>query len=216
MKYLFSDDELNKENQRLKDENEFYKKLGLQIKKPTKKDVLLGKLEDEAVTKCEMLMNRLGLAASQRKVVEFANEKAKACGRPAIAIELHDGRIITGKRSKLFAQSAALLLNALKALAGINDEIPLLTPMVIEPIMNLKVESLKNNNPIIHAEEILIALAIQANTNPLANLALKKLPELAGCEAHASCMINTNDLKLLNKIGVRVTEEPISLLFKIN
>lgn len=182
----------------------------------TKKDVLLGKLEDEAVTKCEMLMNRLGLSASQRRVVEFANEKAKTSGRPAIAIELHDGRVITGKRSKLFAQSAALLLNALKALAGINDEIPLLTPMVIEPIMSLKVESLKNNNPIIHAEEILIALAIQANTNPLANLALKKLPELAGCEAHASCMINTNDLKLLNKIGVRVTEEPISLLFKIN
>lgn len=182
----------------------------------TKKDVLLGKLEEEAVIKCEMLMNRLGLAANQRKVVEFANEKAKSSGSPAIAIELADGRVITGKRSKLLAQSAALLLNALKALAGINDEIPLLTPMVIEPIMNLKVESLKNNNPIIHAEEILIALAIQANTNPLANLALKKLPELAGCEAHASCMINTNDLKLLNKIGVRVTEEPISLLFKIN
>lgn len=180
----------------------------------TKKDVLLGKLEECCVTKCEILMNRLGINPSSREIIEVANKKAEKSGVPAIAIKLHDGRIITGKRSKLLSQTAALLLNALKTLASINDEIPLLSPNVIEPITSLKVDSLKQENPQIHGEEILIALAIQANSNPLADLALKKLSELSGCEAHSSCILNVNDLKLFKRIGVNMTEEAKNYIIK--
>lgn len=180
----------------------------------TKKNVLTGKYEEDAVTKCEMLMNRVGTSIASRKVVDFALEKAQKSGVPAIAIELHDGRIITGKRSNLLSQTAALLLNALKALAGINDELPLLSKSVIEPMIELKLDYLKGDRPKIHGEEILIALAIQANTNPLAELALKKLPELDKCEGHASCILNVNDLKLFQRIGVRMTEEPQNYILK--
>ena len=180
----------------------------------TKKDVLLGKLEDCCVTKCEILMNRLNIDSSSREVIKIANDKADLTGVPAIAIKLHNGQIITGKRSKLLSQTAALLLNALKTLANINDELPLLSPSVIEPITSLKVNSLKQESPQIHGEEILIALAIQANSNPLAELALKKLVELNGCEAHASCILNTNDLRLFKRIGVRMTEEAKNYIIK--
>lgn len=180
----------------------------------TKKEVLLGKLDEESITKCEMLMNRLAISPASRKVIDVANTKANKIGAPVIAIELHDGRVITGKRSELLTSTAAVLLNCLKALAGINDELPLISPSVIEPIISLKVDSLKNNNPKIHGDEILIALAIQAISNPLADLALKKLNELNKCEAHSSCILSADDLKLFQKIGVRVTEEPQSYFFK--
>lgn len=180
----------------------------------TKKNVLTGKYEEDKILKSEMLLNRLQLDPNNRKVREIALQKAEKLGVPTIALELSDGRIVTGKRSKLLSQTAALLLNALKTLAGINDNIPLLSPSVIEPIVSLKVDSLKKDSPVIHGEEILVALAIQANTNPLADLAIKQLPMLKNLEAHASCILNVNDLKLFQQIGVRMTEEARNYILK--
>ncbi|MBO7121116.1 MAG: DUF1846 family protein, partial [Bacilli bacterium] len=100
--------------------------------------------------------------------------------------------------------------NALKTLAKIDDKIPLISPEVIKPIQDLKVNSLNNHNPRLHAEEVLIALAIQANSNPLANIALKQLPKLKGCQVHSSVILQETDANTFKKLGIDVTEEAIS------
>ena len=181
-----------------------------------KKDFLLGKIGEEAMDKIEMLMKRLDLKVEDRNCVVPALKKAEKIGSPVIAIELKDGTIITGKRSRLLTSSAATLLNALKYLAGIDDKLLLLSPSVIEPIQNLKLGALHNHSETIHAEEILIALAIQANTNPLAELCLRKLNELEDCEAHSSCLLAPVDLKTFKKLGVRMTEEATSYFYKVS
>lgn len=180
----------------------------------TEKNIMIGKIDDSCIEKSQMLLNRSGVELSSRKVVAVALEKAAKTEVPAIALELKNGKIVTGKRSKLLSQSAALLLNCLKELADIKDSIPLLSKSVIEPIKQLKIGLLNNENPIIHAEQILIALVIQASSNPLAELALTKLPELRGCEAHSSCILNANDLKIFKQIGVNMTEEPQNYILK--
>ena len=118
--------------------------------------------------------------------------------------------MITGKRTLLFGAPAACLLNALKSLANIYDSLTLIARNVIEPIQKLKTVDLKNHNPRLHAEEVLIALAIQATTNTLSEHALKQLPKLAGCQAHSSIILPESDLKTFKKLGIEVTEEPIS------
>ncbi|MBP5694492.1 MAG: DUF1846 domain-containing protein [Bacilli bacterium] len=181
-----------------------------------KKDFLLGKIVEEAMDKIEMLIKLLYLKVEDRNCVVPALKKAEKIGSPVIAIELKDGTIITGKRSRLLTSSAATLLNALKYLAGIDDKLLLLSPSVIEPIQNLKLGALHNHSETIHAEEILIALAIQANTNPLAELCLRKLNELEDCEAHSSCLLAPVDLKTFKKLGVRMTEEATSYFYKVS
>ena len=181
-----------------------------------KKDFLLGKINEEAMAKIEMLMKRLDLKIEDRKCVLPAVKKAERIGSPVIALELKDGTIITGKRSALLTSSAAVLLNALKHLAGIDDKLLLISRNVIEPIQKLKLNALHNHSETIHAEEILIALAIQANTNPLAELCLSKLNELEDCEAHSSCLLAPVDLKTFKKLGVRITEEATSYFYKVS
>ncbi len=181
-----------------------------------KKDFLLGKINEEAMAKIEMLMKRLDLKIEDRKCVLPAVKKAERIGSPVIALELKDGTIITGKRSALLTSSAAVLLNALKYLAGIDDKLLLISRNVIEPIQKLKLNALHNHSETIHAEEILIALAIQANTNPLAELCLSKLNELEDCEAHSSCLLAPVDLKTFKKLGVRITEEATSYFYKVS
>ncbi|MCF0107567.1 MAG: DUF1846 family protein, partial [Bacilli bacterium] len=112
----------------------------------------------------------------------------------------------------LLSASAAMLLNATKYLANIGDAIHLISPNVIKPVQDLKVGTLKNANPKIRANEILVALAIQASSNPLAELAVSKLKELDGCEAHSSSLMSVNDLNTLTKLGIRVTEEPTNFV----
>lgn len=180
----------------------------------TKKDFLMGVVDEGPLEKSEMLLKRMNLSIDNRRCVKIANSKASKISCPVIAIELKDGYIATGKRSDLFTSSAAVLLNALKHLAGIDDKLILLTRQVIDPIQKLKTESLHNNSPKIHGEEILIALAIQANSNPLAELCLNKISELDGCEAHSSCILAMADLKTFNKLGVRITEEAQSYSYK--
>ena len=124
-------------------------------------------------------------------------------------IELNDGTIVTGKTSKLMGAAAAALLNALKKLGGIDDSFLLLPAVLMEPLQKLKVENLGNNNPRLHSDEILIALAISATTNPVAAMAMEQLPKLRGCQAHVSVMLTNVDKTIYKKLGIDLTSEPL-------
>ncbi len=170
-------------------------------------DLRLGHAEEEAVRKVELLMNQAGITTDMRPVVKAALDRAQETELPAAAIELPDGRIITGKTSSLLGASSAALLNALKALGGIDHRIPLISPTVIEPIQNLKIQHLGNRNPRLHTDEILIALSICAAMNPTAGMALKQLPKLRGCEAHSSVILSPVDETTFRKLGMNLTCE---------
>ena len=167
-----------------------------------------GTCTDEAVRKLELLMKKAGTEPSIRTVVSTALEKAEQTGLPAAAMELPDGRIVTGRTSSLLGASAALLLNALKALGDIRDELHLISPVVIDPIQHLKVNHLGNRNPRLHTDEILIALSISAATNPTAALAMSQLSKLRGCEVHSSVILSPVDEKTFKRLGVNLTCEP--------
>ena len=175
----------------------------------TKKNHLYGKFSDESVDKAAMLMNQVGVTSDDRPCIKACLEKEAKAQTPCVAIELEDGQIITGKTSELLRAPAAALLNCIKTLANIDDNLMLLSPNVIGPIQKLKVQQLGNRNPRLHAEEILIALAINANTNPFAEYALKQLPKLKGAQLHSSVILQEVDLNTLKKLGIQVTEEPI-------
>lgn len=162
----------------------------------------------EEVRKIELIMNSIGLSSDDRPVVAKALEKAEKTGGSAVAIELHDGTIITGKTSSLLGASSACLMNALKYLAGIDKKLLLIAPGVIEPIQHLKVEHLGNHNPRLHTDELLIALSICAVTNPLVELAIDQLDKLRGCEAHSTVILSRVDENLFSKLGVNITYEP--------
>ncbi|MCI9273182.1 MAG: DUF1846 domain-containing protein [Clostridiales bacterium] len=166
-----------------------------------------GRLDKEAVYKVELLMNKVGVSTEDRTVAKAALTRAEQTGLPAAAIELDNGKIITGKTSSLLGASAAVLLNALKELGGINHKMPLISPIVIEPIQNLKTKHLGNSNPRLHTDEILIALSISAATNPTAELALRQLPKLRGCEAHSSVILSQVDDSVFRKLGMNLTCE---------
>lgn len=175
----------------------------------TLKNRFFGKYDETCVNKAVMLMNHAGVDTSSRKCVVKAIEKAKENDTPYMALELNDGRIITGKTSTLLRSPAAVVLNSLKALANIDDSLMLISRNVIEPIQDLKVKSLGHRNPRLHLDDVLIALAISANTNPVAELALKQLPKLAGTQAHSTVLLSGVDLSSLKKLGVQVTEEAV-------
>lgn len=156
----------------------------------------------------ELLMNQLGVSVADRPVAAAALARAEATGNPALAMQLPDGRMVTGKTSPLLGASAALLLNALKELGGIHHDIPLISPIVIEPIQQLKVQHMGNHNPRLHTDEILIALSICAATNPTAALAMEQLPKLRGAEAHSSVILSRVDERVFQKLGVNITCEP--------
>ena len=164
-----------------------------------------GKATDAQVFKLELLMKKAGVSADERRVVAPALTKAAETGLPAAAMELPDGRIITGKTSDLLGASAALLLNALKALANIDDELHLISPKVIDPIQHLKVDHLGNRNPRLHTDEVLIALSISAATDPTAEKAMEQLGNLRGCEVHSSVILSAVDEKTFKRLGVNLT-----------
>lgn len=176
----------------------------------TRLKIFLGKLPNEALEKMEMLMNKVGVQPTDRKCVKKALEVEKKENEPSEAIELENGKIITGHRSQLLGASAALLLNTLKYFAKIDKSIYLLSPSVIEPIVTLKVNYLHRNYAGIRAQEVLIALSIQAITNPLAELALKQLPKLKGLELHSSTILSEVERSTLKALGINVTEEPVN------
>ena len=167
-----------------------------------------GTADPNEVRKIELIMNSLGLTPADRPVVAAALEKAEKTGGPAVALELNDGRIVTGKTSSLLGASSACLLNAVKALAGIDKKLPLIAPGVIEPIQHLKVEHLGNHNPRLHTDELLIALSICSVTNPMAGCAIEQLDNLKGCEAHSSVILSHVDEDLFKKLGINISFEP--------
>lgn len=162
----------------------------------------------ETVGKIEMLMKQMGIAPSERPVIGAANEKAELTGGPAAAIQLPNGSIITGKTSPLLGAGAAMILNALKALANISDEVELISPSVIKPVQHLKVDHLGNHNPRLHVDETLIALAISAVSSKRAAAALEQLDNLKGLDAHSSVILSSTDVRTFKKLGVNMTCEP--------
>ncbi|MBQ9608800.1 MAG: DUF1846 domain-containing protein [Lachnospiraceae bacterium] len=162
----------------------------------------------DEIYKIELLMRQVEATIDDRPVVAAALKKAEKTGNPAVAMQLEDGRIITGKTIDLLGSSSVLLLNVLKELAGIPDEIELISPTIIEPIQRLKVEHLGNHNPRLHTDEVLIALSICAVTNPTAELAMQQLSKLNGLEAHSTVILSKVDEQSFKKLGVNITYEP--------
>ena len=171
--------------------------------------VRMGLSEGEDVTKIEFLMKKSGIVTSDRRVIGAALVRAESTGGPAVALELPDGQIVTGKTTDLLGPASAALLNALKTLAGISHSIPLISPNVIEPISDLKINHMGNHNPRLHTDEVLIALAISATTNPVAELAMQQIGKLKHSDLHSTTMLSSVDLNMLKKLGIEVTCEPV-------
>ncbi len=171
-------------------------------------NVRQGLSEESEVAKIELLMNQMGISTADRPVARAALDKAKATGAPATAIQLDDGKIITGKTSSLLGASSSMLLNVLKELGGIPDDIELLSPTIIEPIQNMKTGVLGNHNPRLHIDEILIALSICAATNGTAKKALDQVEKLKGLEVHSTVILSRVDEQTFKKLGVNLTCEP--------
>ena len=169
----------------------------------------LGNLEESVVFKLELLMKQAGVTTDDRRVTVAAKEKAAKTNAISSAIELHDGTIITSKTSALLGTSAALILNAVKHLAGIPHEEKLIPVSMIEPIQNMKVSYLKGNNPRLHTDEVLIMLSMLSLTDENCQKAIEQLPKLDGCQVHTTVMLSEVDKKIFKKLGVDVTMESV-------
>ena len=167
------------------------------------------KVGDAVVAKLEFLMQQNEITVQIRKAVAAARDKQAKTNEPACAIELNDGTIVTGKTTRLLGAVSAMLLNALKILAGIDDKVMLLSPSIIEPIQRLKTVHLGGHNPRLHSDEILIALSISAVTNPVAALAMQALAGLKGAECHSTVILSQVDVNVLKKLGINYTADPI-------
>ena len=167
-----------------------------------------GRCDDEVMRKLEIVMQQAGVTPEICPAVAACLQKAEETGAPAGAMVLPDGSVVTGKTSSLLGASAALLLNALKAMAGIDHKLKLIPASVIEPISRLKTGNLGHRNPRLHSDEVLIALAISGLTNPLAAMVQEQLSSLRGCDAHFSVIISEEDEKLYKRLGINVTCQP--------
>lgn len=172
-------------------------------------DLKMGRGKQEAVDKIVSLMNQAGIGAEDRKVIKAALDRsAETEGQPAVAIELPDGKIVTGKTSNLLGASSAALLNAAKHLAGLPEDLLMIAPSIIEPIQELKTGILKGRNPRLHSDETLIALSMSANTNPVAKKALEAIEGLKDCDAHSTVILSQVDMDVYRKLGINLTCEP--------
>lgn len=167
------------------------------------------RVPESAVKKIEFLMNDLGISPEDRQVAVLAREKAELTGDAALALELPNGQTVTGKTSDLFGPSAAVIINAIKALAGIDKATHLIAPEYVTPIQDLKINHLGNRNPRLHSNEILIALAITAQTNPEAKRAMEELENLRGSEVHSTVILPEEDKNVFRKLGINVTVDPV-------
>ena len=184
-----------------------YFKTGCEYKK--------GYVEKETFERSKLIMEELELRPEDRRVVIPARERSarlreesnknEVC--PAVAMELNDGTILTGKGSNVMDATAAVLLNVVKYLANISDEIHLISPVILEPIRNLKSKTLGGRSSALDCEEILIALSICAATNPTAQVAMDKLSMLRGCQAHSTTILSHNDEQIFNKLGIDITSD---------
>jgi uncharacterized protein (UPF0371 family) len=167
-----------------------------------------GLISDDEVTKLSLLMKQANINPESRKTVEVALKKEAETGAPAAAMELPDGTLLTGRTSDLLGAASGLLLNALKHMAGLDDSILLMSPHVIEPIMDLKVNHLGNNNPRIHTDETLLALSICATTDDNAKRAMEQISNLRGCEVHSTVILSPVDERIFKRLGINLTCEP--------
>ena len=173
-----------------------------------------GEAAENEVYKIELLMKQARITTDDRKVTVAAKKRAEELGMPTAAIELPDGQVITSKTSDFLGASAALLLNALKHLAGIDHDTKLIKPEAIAPIQELKVRYLGGKNPRLHTDEVLIALTLAACTDENAKRSLEQLPKLKGCQVHTSVMLSEVDIKIYKKLGVDLTSEPVQTIRK--
>ena len=171
-------------------------------------DAKKGRVAKEVVAKLELLMSKSGISVEDRKAVFPALEKAEQTNAPAVAIELNDGRIVTGKTGELLGASAACLLNALKLLGGIEDSVQLISPTIIEPLQYLKVKHMGAVNPRLHTDEVLMALSICAVNDPKAKKAVAQLDKLKHCEVHSTVMLAHVDERTFKSLGMHLTCEP--------
>ncbi|MGN0526286.1 MAG: DUF1846 domain-containing protein [Acutalibacteraceae bacterium] len=169
-----------------------------------------GARNDSDITKIESLMNQAGISVdTQRPAVKAAlNRSAETGDKPAVAIELPDGTMVTGKTSDLLGSASAALLNALKVIAGIDKKTDLIERKVIEPIQALKTDILGNRNPRLHTDEVLIALAMSAVDSEDAKKAFDVIKSLKGSEAHATVILSATDRATFRKLGINLTCEP--------
>ena len=197
--YCIIDEEFVQENSRQEIIRRYYSALI---------DVRKGLISKDTISKIEILMQRMNISISDRAVVKPALEKELITNTPCCALQLPDGRIVTGKTGKLLGASAAALLNALKILGGIDDEVFLISSSVIEPIQKLKVEHMGSINPRLHTDEILLSLAVCAATDKKAKIAMEQLSWLRGSQFHSSVILSPVDEITLKKLGIHVTYEP--------
>ena len=193
------DDEVCREASRQEIIRRYYKSMNA---------LLTGTGKEEEVYKIELLLKQAHASLEDRKVVPASLSMEEKTGAPAAALELPDGQIGFGKTSDLLGASSALLLNALKELAGIDHKTHVISPDAIRPIQELKIRYLGSKNPRLHMDETMIALSISAATNPDARLALEQIPKLKGCQAHTSVMLSSVDILSFRKLGVELTCEP--------
>ncbi len=185
-----------------------YFKTGCEYKK--------GHLDLETYNRSKLIMEELGLKSTSRPVVKPARDYAVELKTKypeknyaqVVAIELEDGTFVTGKTGAVMDSTAAAVINAIKHLSKIDDEIHLLSPAILDPILNLKRDKFRSPNPTLDCEEVLIALSISAAFNPIAQVALDKLGALRNCEAHATTILNSNNEKTFRNLGIEVTSDP--------
>jgi len=163
---------------------------------------------DQAITKLRLLMSKAQISPEDRAFAQAARNKKEETGQPAAAMELQDGTVVVGKTSALLGASSALLLNAVKTLAGIPKEVDLISPEVIEPVQELKIKNLGNHNPRLHTNEVLIALSIAAAHDFNAKRAIDALPLLKGCEVHSTVILTEVDAGIFRKLGMHLTCDP--------
>ncbi len=162
----------------------------------------------EELYKQQLLMNKAGCKTTDRAVVGKALLKEELTGKPAMAIQLMDGRIVTGKTADLLGPASAALMNALKLAAGIPDEVDLVEASAIEPIQTLKTKYLGGHNPRLHSDETLIALSVSASISENARRAMERLPELRGAQAHSTVLMSSVDENIYRKLGIELTCGP--------
>ena len=165
--------------------------------------------DDSVSSRIEVIMKRIGISKEDRPVVAPAHEVAERTGQPASAVQLSDGTILTGKTSDLLGCSAAMLLNALKHMAGIDEDVHLLSPQAIEPIQTLKIDHLGSINPRLHTDEVLIALSVSAADSEYARKAIAKLQHLRGCDVHTTTILGSVDESMFRQLGMLVTADPV-------
>lgn len=174
----------------------------------TRCDNVQGLVDAETVEKIELIMNEADLKPTDREVVRYAMEKAADKDAPAMAMKLPCGEIITGRNTNLMTAAASCTLNAIKMLAGLDDAMLLIAPVVLEPILQLKKDIYGTDKPLLSLEEVLLSLSISAVTNTMADIALKNLHKLSGCEVHSTVILSQSDDIVCKKLGYHLTCEP--------